>query len=135
MAARNVLIAGAGIAGPTLAWWLLKSGYEPDQLQAIDMWIKLIPSRHLVQACLPVGTQEKSAQSRSQHETQTKGRADYTHAFGAILRLSDIRHISLGHGDVGVAGSGNQPGGKKRGKGIGKSPNQITHRRSKEADK
>lgn len=29
MAARSVLIAGAGIAGPTLAYWLLRHGFEP----------------------------------------------------------------------------------------------------------
>jgi 2-polyprenyl-6-methoxyphenol hydroxylase-like FAD-dependent oxidoreductase len=33
MKRKSVLIAGAGIAGPTLAWWLLERGFEPVLLE------------------------------------------------------------------------------------------------------
>lgn len=48
MAARNVLISGAGIAGPTLAYWLHRAGFRPTIVEhapsfrnggyAIDFW-------------------------------------------------------------------------------------------------
>ena len=33
MAAKSVLIAGAGIAGPTLAYWLRERGYAPTLVE------------------------------------------------------------------------------------------------------
>src|SRR5262245_46257764 len=48
MATRTVLISGAGIAGPTLAYWLTKSGFKPTLVErapsprsggyVIDFW-------------------------------------------------------------------------------------------------
>jgi 2-polyprenyl-6-methoxyphenol hydroxylase-like FAD-dependent oxidoreductase len=45
---RRILISGAGIAGPTLAWWLRRSGFEPTLVESapaprtggyvIDFW-------------------------------------------------------------------------------------------------
>ena len=45
---RSVLISGAGIAGPTLAYWLKVAGYEPTLIErapvlrhggyVIDFW-------------------------------------------------------------------------------------------------
>ena len=45
---RNVLISGAGIAGPTLAFWLKAAGFEPTLIEraptlrnggcVIDFW-------------------------------------------------------------------------------------------------
>ena len=48
MTSRSVLISGAGIAGPTLAFWLKKAGFEPTVVEhapvlrkggyVIDFW-------------------------------------------------------------------------------------------------
>src|SRR5579862_6772809 len=48
MSGRTVLISGAGIAGPTLAYWLKRAGFEPTLLErapalrsggyVIDFW-------------------------------------------------------------------------------------------------
>jgi len=48
MSSRSVLISGAGIAGPTLAFWLKKAGFEPTVVEhapvpreggyVIDFW-------------------------------------------------------------------------------------------------
>jgi hypothetical protein len=35
---ENVLISGAGIAGPALAFWLLKHGFQLRQSASADSW-------------------------------------------------------------------------------------------------
>ena len=36
MGSQSILISGAGIAGPTLAYWLLRRGFEPVLLERAE---------------------------------------------------------------------------------------------------
>jgi 2-polyprenyl-6-methoxyphenol hydroxylase-like FAD-dependent oxidoreductase len=108
MSGRRVLIAGAGVAGPSLAWWLLHHGFEPVLVERapalrtggyiIDFWglgFDVADKMGLIPALRGCGYPIEEARF-----VDDKGRRIGAITVRAIRDLVDGRYISLLRSDL-----------------------------------
>jgi len=108
IAVMKILISGAGIAGPTLAYWLLKYGFEPTiverapQLRTggyiIDFWgagYEIAERMGLIPELLGKGYRAQEAWT-----VNTKGEKIAGFSVQSFARVMGGRYISLARGDL-----------------------------------
>lgn len=106
----KILVSGAGIAGPTLAWWLLKYGFEPVLVERaprlrtggyiIDFWgtgFDVAERMGLVPDLMRTGYKVKEV--RMVNET---GRTVSGFSAEVFDRLTGGRYVSLPRGELGA---------------------------------
>ncbi|HEX7029914.1 MAG TPA: FAD-binding domain [Gammaproteobacteria bacterium] len=106
----KILISGAGIAGPTLAWWLLEHGFEPVLVERaprlrtggyiIDFWgsgFDVAERMGLVPELMHAGYKVREVRMVNRASRKVAG-------FSAEVfdRLTDGRYVSLPRGELGA---------------------------------
>jgi 2-polyprenyl-6-methoxyphenol hydroxylase-like FAD-dependent oxidoreductase len=104
----RVLIAGAGIAGPTLAWWLLHHGFTPTLVESaprlrtggyiVDFWgagFNIADRMHLLPALEPLGYKVQELRV-----VDDRGRRIAALPTSAFFELTQGRFISIPRGDL-----------------------------------
>src|SRR5690606_26418032 len=108
MACMKILISGAGIAGPTLAWWLLEHGFEPVLVERaaslrrggyiIDFWgsgFDVAERTGLVPELLRTGYKVREVRV-----VNGAGEKDAGCSAEAFDRMTDGRDVSLPRGEL-----------------------------------
>lgn len=104
----RILIAGAGIAGPTLAWWLLHHGFTPTLVESapclrtsgyiIDFWgggFEIADRMQLLPALEPLGYKVQEMRLVDQ-----RGRSIAAVPTSAFFDLTQGRFLSIARGDL-----------------------------------
>lgn len=104
----RILIAGAGIAGPTLAYWLLHHGFTPTLVESaprlrtggyvIDFWgagFEIADRMRLLPALEPLGYKVQEMRV-----VDARGRRVASLPTGSFDRLTQGRFLSLSRGDL-----------------------------------
>ncbi|MGA8531365.1 MAG: FAD-binding domain [Acidobacteriaceae bacterium] len=104
----RILIAGAGIAGPTLAWWLLHHGFTPTLVESapclrtggyiIDFWgagFDIADRMQLLPALEPLGYKVQEMRV-----VDDRGRSIAALPTSAFFDLTQGRFLSIARGDL-----------------------------------
>lgn len=104
----RIAISGAGVAGPTLAWWLLRGGHEPTLLEAapalrtggyvIDFWglgYTVAERMGLLPAVLEAGYRVQAARF-----VDAQGRQVGAFPIKPLVRVIGDRFVSLPRGEL-----------------------------------
>jgi 2-polyprenyl-6-methoxyphenol hydroxylase-like FAD-dependent oxidoreductase len=104
----RILISGAGIAGPTLAWWLLQYGFTPTLVESapylrtggyiIDFWgagFDIADRMHLLPALEPLGYKVQEMRV-----VDHRGRCVAALPTSAFSKMTQGRFLSIARGDL-----------------------------------